>query len=328
MVTQDISLLNPELCQKTMSGRYVEMDSQKLVESILSLTSKGEPVFELRSITMKNLVPSKPERNYCGEHMIRIKTVIPYLLDGEELYPEILIKNSYDGSGKFSVDMGVYRLVCTNGLVIKSHDFTGFNVRHMGTPEEVAFDTVRAFAKNVPKMVEIHKALAEREMSDEEKIQFAMKAAQLRWKKEFTAEQAEQLLQAQRPEDEGNSLWKVYNVIQEKAINGGVKVDGMKRKFKGVTMAAEDLKVNSALFNLAMSYITNDPEGQPQPEGDNFEKVEDVETIIAEEVTETPDLETVTIPEKPSKFNYIGEKRTRVPNPAYDRWMELYSDLV
>jgi len=42
----------------------------------------------------------------------------PITIEGEKLYPQLNIRNSYDGSTQVSVLGGAFRLVCSNGLVI------------------------------------------------------------------------------------------------------------------------------------------------------------------------------------------------------------------
>lgn len=324
MFTQDISQLNPNLNPKfaQMSEKYVLMDSEKLVNSILSLTSGGKPVFELRSIQFRN--PRNGSDQRVGNHLIRIQTINSFTVGkNDKVHPEMLIKNSYDGAGQFEVRMGIFRLVCSNGLVIPTHEFGEVKLRHMGTPEEAAFDLVKQFAANLPKFQEIQQALVERQLTDAEKVEFAMKAAKIRFDKEFTEADAEKLLEVARPEDDGNDMWKVFNRIQEKLMGKGFKGENMKKAGKPITRATEDLRINSELFQLALSYIQNDPEGQPQDPGSIPEDAEPVE--IADAVEEVADL-VVEIPARPEKTIRVGGRFQR--NPAYDKWEELYGDLV
>lgn len=236
---------------KTMSAKYVWLDTERLVNKLLSLTSGGEPVFELREI--KNTRSKKAGR---GKHIVRLRTVKSLILNGDVLFPEIIIMNSYDGSCPLRVEMGVFRLVCTNGLVVKSKDLGEIKIRHIGTPEEAAFDIVKQFASNLPRYAAAQQRLADRVLNDDEIIDFAMKAAQIRWNRTFTADDAKILLQVARPEDDGNTAWVVMNRVQEKLMSGGYQLSGHKRKTKSVTQPAEDVRINSELFELANNYLT------------------------------------------------------------------------
>lgn len=245
--------LRPELqTSKQMSKRYVWMDTAAIVENLLSLKSKGEQVFELRSIQGKK--SRKAQLAGRGIHIARVKMCKSYEIDGETLFPELVIKNSYDGSCPLIVEMGVFRLVCTNGLTIKSKDLGGIKIRHMGTPWEAVFEIVKGMAAQLPKFVEVQQRLAQKELTNVEIRDFAKKASRIRWEKVSEEAEFEMLLATERPEDEGTNMWKVYNVVQEKLMLGGVKLEGMKRTGRKVSNASEDLRINQELFELALSY--------------------------------------------------------------------------
>ena len=67
---------------------------------------------------------------------------------------------------------------------------------------------------------------------------------------------AQILLTPTRNEDAGSDLWSVFNVVQEKILEGdfnytfGVKV----RKARKIKNFSQDLKINKELFNLALEY--------------------------------------------------------------------------
>jgi hypothetical protein len=43
--------------------------------------------------------------------------------DGDTVFPQILLTNSHDGKNAFQFQAGLYRLVCSNGLVIADTQF-------------------------------------------------------------------------------------------------------------------------------------------------------------------------------------------------------------
>ena len=82
-----------------------------------------------------------------------------------------------------------------------------------------------------------------------------MKAAQARWNREFTEDDAKILLEVARPEDEGSNLWEVFNRVQEKVLGGKVKLSEMKRTAKAVVRGMEDVRINQEIWQIATSYI-------------------------------------------------------------------------
>ncbi len=249
-----LSDLNPNLqTSKEMSKRYVWMDTTEIINNLLSLKSNGEEVFELRSIQGKKT--RKANMVGRGIHLVRIRMKKSYEIDGDTLYPELVIKNSYDGSCPLIVEMGVFRLVCTNGLVVKHKDFGSLKIRHTGTAWDAVFDMVKGMAKSLPKMIDMQQKIAAVNLTDFQIMEFARKAVKIRWDKVTEDAEFEMVTEAVRPEDEGNSLWKVFNVVQEKLMLGGVKLQGMKRTGRKVANASEDLRINQELFELAMEYV-------------------------------------------------------------------------
>ena len=49
-----------------------------------------------------------------------------------EEYPQLLLTNSHDGGNSFSLSAGIFRLVCSNGLVIKTEDYGSARLVHKG----------------------------------------------------------------------------------------------------------------------------------------------------------------------------------------------------
>lgn len=331
----DLSQLSPDLNNKVMSEKYVTMDTRKLVDALLALTSGAKPaqgpsekhpdgipaipgtkVFEIHKFTPRKV--SKRSKNPGqGNHFISLRTTQSYMVNGEECFPTMLIVNSYDGSSVLSVETGIFRVICTNGMIVKTKDFGKLKVRHLGVPEEEAFSLAKQFAANLPKIADLQLDMSKTELTDDQKIEFAMKAAQIRWEKEFTQEDAQLLLEVKRPEDEGNDLWKVFNRVQEKCIQGNIKLSGQKKTAKPIQAMWKDANVNRDLFELAMSYMVN--ETTPDPE-ETFQEVtpeevnEQVNDVVKEKVL------------GPKKFLYHGNKRMK--NPEYAIWAEANPDLV
>lgn len=52
-----------------------------------------------------------------------------------DLFPRVSMVNSYDGSVKFALDFGFYRLKCTNGLIVPDTDLGATKIKMRHTPK-------------------------------------------------------------------------------------------------------------------------------------------------------------------------------------------------
>lgn len=251
---EQLAQLSPSNCDKQMSRHYKVYDTQKMAEMLLALTSKGEPVFELRQIQTKKS-SRKTTSTGRGIHTVKLKTINPFNIGGEMQHPEVVIMNSYDGSSPLKIYCGIFRICCSNGLVIKTKDFGEAKIRHMRTEEDIVMEIATGFAKNASKAINLQQQLVETTLNPIQITNFAKAAAKLRWENISEDCDFEDLIKVERAEDEGNDVWKVYNRIQEKIMKGGIKLEGMKRVAKPIENAAKDIWLNEELFSLAMSFL-------------------------------------------------------------------------
>lgn len=176
----------------------------------------------------------------------------------------IIVTNSHDGTSSFGFHIGIFRLICENGLVISTKTFSEIRVRHIHYTFEELRKVVATTTEQIPNEIRAFNAMREREMTDTEAKELALNAVKIRKGMELTdtlavdEETINDLLTPQRDEDEGNDLWSIYNVLQEKVIKGGttLAVDGKKpRKMRGIKSAIKDLNINKRLFETAYSYV-------------------------------------------------------------------------
>lgn len=181
-----------------------------------------------------------------------------------DAFPRIILTNSYDGFNAFTFRVGLYRLVCSNGLVVCTDSFVNISVRHTKYNIEVLSEIVAKAIKSVDEQIGTFNDMREVELTDEQKNEFAINAVRIRQnladdaKVEVDEDGIADLLTPIRPEDEGNSLWNVFNVLQEKVTKGGaiVGINGKKaRKMRGIKSFSKDLAMNEKLYKTALSYL-------------------------------------------------------------------------
>jgi hypothetical protein len=177
--------------------------------------------------------------------------------DGDDVFPELLLTNSHDGKNAFHLRVGLYRLVCSNGLVIADSEFSNVAIRHMGYTFEALREQVLAMINSLPNLVQKINTFRDTPLSDEQMTEFALKAASLRWKNKNIQIDVVELLASERNEDNGVNLWNVFNRIQEKLVNGGISyTKGNKtRKVRALKNFTADINLNSELWQLAEEYV-------------------------------------------------------------------------
>ena len=175
----------------------------------------------------------------------------------------IIVTNSHDGSSSFTFRIGIIRFVCENGLVVSTKDFSYLRIRHINYSVEQLREVVAKATASIDAQLVAMNAMYATELTDEQKSELALSALKIRKGMELTDTLAvdedtlADLLTPNRKEDEGNSLWLVYNTLQENIIKGGktIAIDGKKpRKMRRIASAIKDIAVNERLFETAYSY--------------------------------------------------------------------------
>ena len=205
----------------------------------------------------------KGEGTIFSKHMVAFQNpdIMITSQDGDNAFPRILLTNSHDGMQAFKFSVGIFRLVCSNGLVIADEQFSDFKIKHKGYSFEELRNVVRQAVEDLPNRVQVMNDMKNRILTQEEKNQLALDAMLVRAgvkTLEYDAETIEEILEPKRSEDKGDDLWRVFNVIQEKITQGdfhaaltGAKV----RKVRKISSFEKDMKVNKELFKLATALV-------------------------------------------------------------------------
>jgi hypothetical protein len=167
-----------------------------------------------------------------------------------------LLTNSHDGKNAFTFTAGLFRLVCENGLVISDENFASLKIRHMGYDFEELQKTINEMVEKLPLTVECMNRFKQTQLDEKKKEEFALAALGLRFNTENLTFDLKEVLEPTRPEDKGDDLWSIYNVVQEKLVHGMVNYqNGSKnRKARRIKNFQQDIKLNSELYELAMEY--------------------------------------------------------------------------
>lgn len=172
---------------------------------------------------------------------------------------EAVIHNSHNGMKAFSVSAGLFRLVCSNGLTVPTSVADSLTVKHMRVDMGSVRQITDEFADRLPLIQRSVGKMESSFLNEAKTIDMLSKASLIRWEKGSVPStiNLQNLLTPERDGDVGNSVWKVFNVVQEKFVRGGVKYNS--KRGRSVTM--KELKnfqsinkINTSLWELAESY--------------------------------------------------------------------------
>lgn len=177
-----------------------------------------------------------------------------------DTFPEVIVTNSHDGKSSFRFHIGLFRLVCSNGMVIADKSFGKYTILHKGLKSFDIVDTIGDITRNIPHVVGRVQDMMSHQLELSQRKQFGMDAVEKRWGDGREVD-IDQLLSINRNADSSNDLWTVYNRVQEKLIGGGLNTSikhGDKvihNKTRKVNSIDENIRINKMLWELAESYL-------------------------------------------------------------------------
>jgi hypothetical protein len=249
------SVFTEKADSSSTSKHYVHIPTEKVIDDMASL---GWGVVDAKQ------VKSRKNQGY-QKHMVVFgnDNLVVDGKDGDTVMPRILMTNSHDGKNSFQFQAGLYRLVCSNGLVVADAEFANMKIRHMGYDLTELKTVINEIVEKLPLTVECMNKLKAKKLSEKEMEDFTRKALRTRLPESqissLTFENIQEILNPTRKEDEGNDMWSVYNVIQEKIIHGMFDVYGVNgkvRKARKIKNFRQDTKVNKELYELAVEYAS------------------------------------------------------------------------
>ena len=245
-----------------VSKKYLFVNTETIIDDLDKLGWKPVEAVQRKSI--------KTEGTIFSKHMVAFQNPDIKITsgDGDDAYPRILLTNSHDGMQAFKFSVGIFRLVCSNGLVVADEQFSEFKIKHKGYTFSELRGVVNQAVADLPNKVEVLNQMKQRVLTQDEKSKLALDAMLIRAGIEPGTEKAKKfnyddetiidILDPKRKEDEGDDLWRVFNVVQEKITQGdfhaaltGAKV----RKVRKIKSFEKDLKVNKELFKLATALV-------------------------------------------------------------------------
>lgn len=217
------------------------------VQVLDGLRAEGFQPYEVRQTCVRD-----KSRKEFTKHMVRLRHASQIGDQGAEV-PEIILINSHDGTSSYQLLAGVFRFVCSNGL-IAGDVCNDIRIRHSGNVVDDVIEGATRVLDNLQiatDRIEQYKGI---NLSTEEQHVFASAALQLRWEPESTPVVPASILSPRRYEDRKSDLWTTFNRVQENLIDGGVRgrsTTGRRMSTRAVGGVNENVKLNRALWSLA-----------------------------------------------------------------------------
>ena len=197
------------------------------------------------------------------KHLLRLRHVDARPMVND-VYPEIVLINSHDGTSAYQMHAGLFRLVCANGMVVADSTFSKLSLRHSGDIANEVIAAAFSVAEAIPQLQERVERFRTIELHPDERRVFAQAALQVRYPdkddKPTSPITVEQLLRPRRSEDNKGDLFTVLNTCQEALLKGGVRgisatlTPGQPRRrhtTREVKSVSGDISLNKALWTLA-----------------------------------------------------------------------------
>ena len=238
-----------------MSAKYAHIPTLGVIEAMIA--AGFQPFIAVQSRTR---IVGKGE---FTKHLLRFRHADVGPLVVGDVIPVVVLINSHDGTSAYKLIAGLYRLVCSNGMMVSDAEIDSINVRHTGNVVQDVLDGSHRLISDAQKSLGTVQGWSQLQLTDGEQHAFAESAHTLRFGnadgKVTTPITADQLLTSRRREDVGNDLWRTFNRVQENVIAGGlsaVQRDANGRRVRRVSTRRingidQDVRLNRALWQLA-----------------------------------------------------------------------------
>ena len=193
------------------------------------------------------------DRRDYTKHMIRLRHASQINARGEA--NEIILLNSHDGTSSYQMLAGMFRFVCSNGLVC-GDTVADVRVPHKGDLAGQVIEGAYQVLHGFDRALESRESMQATTLDEGEAEVFARAALSLKYDDpDKPAPITEsQILMPRRFDDRRPDLWSVFNRTQENLTKGGLhgrSANGRRQQTRPVQGIDSDIRLNRALWLLA-----------------------------------------------------------------------------
>ena len=229
---------------ESRSERYSYIPTATVLQEL-----RGEG-FEPFMVTQTR-VRNDDRRDYT-KHMIRLRHSSQ--INGREAN-EIILLNSHDGTSSYQMRAGMFRFVCSNGLVC-GDTVADVRVPHKGDVAGQVIEGAYQVLHGFDRALESRESMQAITLDEGEAEVFARAALSLKYDDPYKPAPIteSQILMPRRFDDRRPDLWSVFNRTQENLTKGGLNgrsANGRCQQTRPVQGIDSDVRLNRALWLLA-----------------------------------------------------------------------------
>lgn len=237
---------------ESRSARYEVAPTSDVVTALMR---EGWQCHEVRQAGSR--IPGKAE---FTKHLLRLRHASAAQAQVGGLFPEIVLVNSHDGTSSYQLGCGLFRLVCSNGLVVSEGEHTSARISHTRGVRDNIIEASFRILENSPAVIEQTREFSALQLTDGERRAFAVAALEMRYQPDEGDRPPiapELALNVRRVADSGNDLFQTLNVVQENLTQGGQPYRTTRAGRSSVARTREvrgidaNVGLNRALWRLA-----------------------------------------------------------------------------
>lgn len=223
--------LYTEQAHPSKSSRYAYIDSISVIRSLIDTGWEVKGASQAR-------VRNRENAPYAN-HLVRLthpelKKYTAESRHGGVSTAELIFENNHGIAGKGRLMMGFYEFACANKVIIGNTE-TSYCFSHQNITMNDIVQQVFTMLTRYPEFVENRERLRQTIVHAAKAIEFTERWLDIRTRdinqdnfKILTT--ASELSKPKRVQDTEGTLWSLLNIVQEKLINGDVRVQGINKE--------------------------------------------------------------------------------------------------
>lgn len=237
------------------ASRSARFEYVPTFEIMAAMAEEGFHPFEVRQGGSRDV-----EKRSFTKHLIKFRKLGDRPKNVGDSVREILALNAHDGTSSYKVMSGLFKMVCSNGLIVSSGDMTHIAIPHKGNIADQFIDAAYTVLDDGLRIDDHVARMQHVTLTQPEQLVLAESALQIRYGEEPAPIQPRQLIAPRRSADAGPDLWNTFNRIQENMVErGGLRYLHrnpqtrriQNRETRPVNGIGDNVRLNQALWTLA-----------------------------------------------------------------------------